>query len=207
MVNRIPVLCCSPSRVADYEIPGAERGFDFTAGAGVPKGVPAPSGTAPAGGVIFSVEELKQLQYTLAQMEAAKDDPFKQLALAAQLRLLQEKQKEASAVAKSANTQAEALKKLQGVMSEEEMNELKKALTKYQQKAASRSRGEDARRRDERVSRDKSRDKDREKERRKGDRPPPWRSSKKKTPWDDEDEPTKAIEVRFSVIIVDMSWV
>ena len=138
------------SAVPKVDIPGInmseadERtytGLDFegrpATGTSVPKGVPPPdplpgkSAIQSSSMSMFSVEELRKLQDTLKKMEAAKDDPFKQLALAAELRLLQDKQKEAKDRTKSIPlTQAQALRKLSGVMSEEQMEQLKKEMVK-----------------------------------------------------------------------------
>ena len=152
--------------VPKVDIPGIElsqtddrayKGMDFestTSGSSVPKGVPPPDplptkllGTQPSQISMFSVDELRKLQDTLKKMEAAKDDPFKQLALAAELRLLQDKQKEAKDFAKSIPlTQSQALKKLSGVMSEGQMEQLKREMMKIEKK----SKGKDERRREDR---------------------------------------------------------
>lgn len=206
------------SAVPKVDIPGIDMseaeytGLDFegrpATGASVPKGVPPPdplpgkAGIQPSSMSMFSVEELRKLQDTLKKMEAAKDDPFKQLALAAELRLLQDKQKEAKELTKSIPlTQAQALRKLSGVMSEEQMEQLKKEMVKIEK----RNKGKDERRREERKperssSRSKpgksnaqkqiedsimsefqgspSKDKEAEK-RRDRDKKPPWRGGEK----------------------------
>ena len=59
--------------------------------------------------------------------------------MAAELRLLQDKQKQAKELAKSIPlTQSQALKKLSDVMSEEQMEQLKKEMMKIQKKAKGR---------------------------------------------------------------------
>ena len=188
-------------------------GLDFegrpATGASVPKGVPPPdplpgkSAIQSSSMSMFSVEELRKLQDTLKKMEAAKDDPFKQLALAAELRLLQDKQKEAKERTKSIPlTQAQALRKLSGMMSEEQMEQLKKEMVKIEKRT---NKGKDERKREERrpersSSRSKpgksnaqkqiedsimsefqgspSKDKDADK-RRARDKKPPWRGGEK----------------------------
>ena len=151
-------MFCSAPKVIDYahnqnsgsvEIPGidislaeerAYKGPDFESSSRVPTGVPPPNPvpgqSAFQPGAMFSAEELKRLQDTLKRMEAAKDDPFKQLALAAELRLLQDKQKESKKLTKSIPlTQSQALKKLSDVMSEEQMEQLKREMNKIEKKS------------------------------------------------------------------------
>ncbi len=150
MIVTVALVCCR-----QVEIPGTGY-IDFAS-------APNPTAKKPDA-KIFSMEEMTQIQQLLKEMEDTKDDPFKQLALSAKLRILQEKQ--AAAMAKTATTQAEALKKLEGVMSEEEMSELKKALYKIQAK--------------KQMNKEGAKDEDRkgDDKRKKGDKMPPWRAPK-----------------------------
>ena len=209
------------------EIPGidislaesrAYKGLNFEStseSAQVPTGVPPPEPllgqAALQPGAMFSVEELKRLQDTLKRMEAAKDDPFKQLALAAELRLLQDKQKQAKELAKSIPlTQSQALKKLSDVMSEEQMEQLKKEMMKIQKKAKGREEKRKDGRKMERPSASRSKhgksnvqkqiedsimsefqaspdDGEGDKRRVVSDKMPPWRAAEK-APWNNEEE-------------------